>query len=182
MKAPHSLIIGGTRGIGRELVDYFVRKGHTVSVIARHLPDRKVHRARARYWSADVRDDTTLRAILNRLVKETGKINHLVFFQRYRGCDDTWRGEIETSLTATKTVVEVLQDKFAAGEKAIVLVSSINAALIAGYLPLGYHVAKAALRQMVRSHSAPAAFASTASRRGLFSKRNRRDFSSVIGD
>jgi NAD(P)-dependent dehydrogenase (short-subunit alcohol dehydrogenase family) len=150
MKAPHSLIIGGTRGIGRELVDYFVRKGHKVSVIARQLPERKAHPTRVRYWLADVRDDATLLATLNRLVKEAGKINHLVFFQRYRGSDDAWRGEIETSLTATKFVVEVLQDQFAIGDKAIVIVSSINAALIARYLPLGYHVAKAALCQMVR--------------------------------
>ena len=64
--------------------------------------------------------------------------------------DDVWRGEIETSLTATKTIVEALQDRFAAGDKAIVIVSSINGELIAGYLPIGYHVAKAALQQMVR--------------------------------
>jgi 3-oxoacyl-[acyl-carrier protein] reductase len=150
MKAPHSLIVGGTRGIGRELVDQFVRNGHEVSVIARHLPERKSVRVGVRYWPADVRDEASLHAVLRRLVKECGKINHLVFFQRFRGTDDAWRGEIETSLTATKTVVEALQDKFAAGEKAIVMVSSINAELIAGYLPLGYHVAKAALRQMVR--------------------------------
>jgi 3-oxoacyl-[acyl-carrier protein] reductase len=150
MKEPHSLIVGGTRGIGRELVDHFVREGHKVSVIARRMPERKATRGRVRYWQADVRDESALGAVLSRLVKESGKINHLVFFQRYRGDDEAWRGEIETSLTATKTVVETMQDKFAAGEKSIVLVSSINAALIAGYLPLGYHVAKAALRQMVR--------------------------------
>lgn len=150
MKSPHSLIIGGTRGIGRELVDYFVRKGHTVSVIARRLPERNAHPTRVHYWLADVRDDAALSSILNRLIKETGKINHLVFFQRYRGSEDAWRGEIETSLNATKTVVEVLRNKFSSGDKAIVIVSSINAALIARYLPLGYHVAKAALHQMVR--------------------------------
>jgi NAD(P)-dependent dehydrogenase (short-subunit alcohol dehydrogenase family) len=150
MKAPHSLIIGGTRGIGRELVDHFVGKGHKVSVIARQLPKLKAGRNRARYWAADIRDTDALPAVLNGLLKEDGKINHLVFFQRYRGTDDDWSGEIETSLTATKAVVEGLQDKFAAGDKAIVIVSSINATLIAGKLPLGYHTAKAALIQMVR--------------------------------
>jgi NAD(P)-dependent dehydrogenase (short-subunit alcohol dehydrogenase family) len=118
MKAPHSLIIGGTRGIGRELVDHFVGKGHKVSVIARQLPKLKAGRNRARYWAADIRDTDALPAVLNGLLKEDGKINHLVFFQRYRGTDDDWSGEIETSLTATKAVVEGLQDKFAAGDKA----------------------------------------------------------------
>jgi len=74
----------------------------------------------------------------------------LIFFQRFRGTDEVWRGEIETSLTATKAVVEALQDRFAAGEKAIVIVCSINGELIAGNLPIGYHAAKAALQQMAR--------------------------------
>jgi NAD(P)-dependent dehydrogenase (short-subunit alcohol dehydrogenase family) len=150
MKTPHSLIIGGTRGIGRELVDQFARDGHKVSVIARHLPERKASRKAVRYWPVDVRDESALRDVLVKLVKESGKINHLIFFQRFRGEGDAWRDEIETSLTATKSIVEALQDKFAAGEKAIVIVSSINGALIAGYLPIGYHVVKAALQQMVR--------------------------------
>jgi NAD(P)-dependent dehydrogenase (short-subunit alcohol dehydrogenase family) len=150
MKAPHSLIIGGTRGIGRELVNHFVRKGHTVSMIARQSDKLMADRNRVNYWAADVRDGGALPKVLDRIVAQGGKINHLVFLQRYRGADDAWLGEIETSLTATKAVVEGLQDKFAQGDKAIVIVSSINATLIARKLPLSYHMAKAALHQMVR--------------------------------
>ncbi len=150
MKSPHSLIIGGTRGIGREMADYFVGKGHKVSVIARQLPKRKAGKNAPRYWAADIRDAAALKATVKQLIKEDGKINHLVFFQRYRGDGDAWSNEIETSLTATKTVVEDLQDKFASGDKAIVVVSSINASLIAGAMPVSYHMAKAALLQMVR--------------------------------
>ena len=61
-----------------------------------------------------------------------------------------WSGEIETSLTATKTIVEALQDQFAEGEKSIVVVSSIAGTLVGAYLPVGYHAAKAALCHMVR--------------------------------
>jgi len=112
---------------------------------------RKPDRIRGvQYWAADIRDTTALAVTLRRLVAKTGRINNLVFFQRYRGTDDQWLGEIETSLTATKTAVELLQDRFAAGERSIVIVSSINATLIAPYLPVGYHMAKAALCQMVR--------------------------------
>jgi NAD(P)-dependent dehydrogenase (short-subunit alcohol dehydrogenase family) len=151
MKAPHSLIIGGTRGIGREVVENFARQGHKISVVARKLPARKADLIQGvRYWPVDIRDGSALAATLRRVVKEAGKINHLVFFQRYRGADEHWQGEIETSLTGTKNVVELLQDQFAAGEKSIVVVSSINASLIGDYLPLGYHMAKAALSQMVR--------------------------------
>lgn len=149
MKPAHSLIIGGTRGIGRELVEHFARQGHKVSVIARQSPKRKAKGA-VSYWTADIRNAQTLMATLKQLIKVDGKINHLVFFQRYRGDGDAWSGEIETSLTATKTIVEAVQDKFAAGDKAIVIVSSINAALIADAMPISYHMAKAALLQMVR--------------------------------
>lgn len=150
MRPPHSVIIGGTRGIGREVVDQFVRQGHKVSVIARQLPVQKTNRpARAEYWAADICDKTGLSTTLPRIVSKAGKINYLVFLQRYRGAD-SWDGEIETSLTGTKNVVELTQDYFAAGDKAIVVVSSINAILIANYLPPGYHVAKAALCQIVR--------------------------------
>ncbi len=149
MRPLHSLIIGGTRGIGRELVDHFVHKGHKVSVVARSLPTRKAEQGRAHYWAADIRDFDQIHTALKQLIKKNGKVNHLVFFQRYRG-EDVWSGEIETSLTATKTVVDALQDKFAPGEKAVVIVSSINAALIASGMPISYHMAKAALVQMVR--------------------------------
>lgn len=149
MKRPHALIIGGTRGIGREVVEHFARKGHKVSVIARESPKRRAKGA-VRYWTGDIRNAETLTATLRKLIKEDGKINHLVFFQRYRGDDDAWSGEIDTSLTATKTVVEATQDQFAAGNKSIVVVSSINAVLIADVMPISYHMAKAALLQMVR--------------------------------
>ncbi len=151
MKPAHSLIIGGTRGIGREVVRHFISQGHKVSVIARRLPERKADRiSRARYWSADVCDQDALAAALKKTIKTASKINYLVFLQRYRGAEDSWQGEIATSLTATKSIVETLQDQFAAGDKAIVIVSSINGALIAGHLTIGYHLAKAALQQMVR--------------------------------
>lgn len=185
MKAPHSLVIGGTRGIGREVVDHFLRQGHKVSVIARQRPTQKSNRtSRVRYWAVDVCDEAALAVTLPRIVSDSGKINHLVVLQRYRGSDEPWGGEIDTSLTATKNVVDLLQDQFAAGEKAIVVVSSINSALIARYLPIGYHVAKAALCQMVRYWAVTLGsrgIQSTAYRRAQCSRNNRRSFSSRIG-
>lgn len=147
MVAPHTLIVGGTRGIGRETAAYFGRRGDRVSVIARRKPETADG---SRYWSADITDPQQIAETLRALVEASGKINHLVFFQRYRGTGDPWQGDIDTSLTATKNFVEALKGEFAEGERSIVIVSSINALLIAEYQPLGYHVAKAALCQMVR--------------------------------
>jgi NAD(P)-dependent dehydrogenase (short-subunit alcohol dehydrogenase family) len=149
MSAPHSLVIGGTRGIGRELVEEFISAGHSVLVVARSLPASGTEIRGARYYVADI-GQPGVEHVLSEIVSQAGKINHLVFFQRFRGSGPPWEGEIATSLTATKTVVEALQDKFAEGEKSIVVVSSVAAALISSYAPVGYHAAKAALCQMVR--------------------------------
>lgn len=151
MKARHSLVIGGTRGIGREIVLNMAKRGDRVSILARHAPTGSSKRIRrAKYWEADVRDGKNIAATLRAVVKDAGRIDHLVFLQRHRGEGDDWLDEIETSLTATKAVVETLATHFSKAGGSIVVVSSINAQLIAPYLPLGYHTAKAALVQMVR--------------------------------
>jgi NAD(P)-dependent dehydrogenase (short-subunit alcohol dehydrogenase family) len=51
MKPPHSLNIGGTRGLGRELVDHFVDESHKVSVVPRRLPERRAAPPQVRYWA-----------------------------------------------------------------------------------------------------------------------------------
>lgn len=151
MKAPHSLVIGGTRGIGRAVVERLAGDGHRVSVIARRPPPaRSSRRARVQFHAADVRDRAALTAALSQIVRDPGKINNLIFLQRHRGDGDAWREELEISLTATKNAVEALQDHFAPGGKSIVMVSSIQAALISSFSSLGYHVAKGALQHMVR--------------------------------
>jgi 3-oxoacyl-[acyl-carrier protein] reductase len=148
---PHSLIVGGTRGIGREIAANLSARGNKVSVIARARPGGKAKPVRGvRYWATDIREEAELAATLRSIVKTNGKINSLIFLQRYRGEGDKWQGELDTSLSATKFVVESMKGRFAAGERSIVIVSSINGRLIAPYLPLGYHMAKAALLQMVK--------------------------------
>ena len=122
-----------------------------VSAIARNLPGRQSPRVRgARYWKADVRDPDFLSRTRRDVLRTQGKINHLIFLQRYRGEGDAWHDELDVSLTATKEIVDALSESFAAGERSIVIVGSINATYISPYLSIGYHAVKAALQQMVR--------------------------------
>ena len=147
----HSVVVGGTRGIGREVTAYLAARGDKVSVLSRSGPTGKLKgNRRVSYWSVDVRDDGKVESTLRAVVKKGGRIDNLVFLQRHRGDGDDWLDEIHTSLTATKHVVEVLQGTFCRVGGSIVIVSSINAKFIAPYLPLGYHTVKAALVQMVR--------------------------------
>lgn len=152
MKKKHSLIIGGTRGIGRELVKMLAEEGGIVSVIGKREPaegDKNV--PNTAYWAIDIADKTGLSRALDDIVRRNGKINNLVFLQRYKGKEDAWAGEMETTLTVTKEIIEALSDKFADnGDASIVMASSIFGRFIADGQPLGYHVAKAGLEQMVR--------------------------------
>lgn len=146
----HTLIVGGTRGMGREVVRQMQAECHTVSVIGRRAPidvDKKL--SDVRFWTADIADGAKLPALLEGVISHGGPISYLVFFQRYRGDGDKWIGEIETSLTATKNIIEGLLPYFAqSADQAIVLVGSIAVDHIVSEQPVGYHVAKAGLRHM----------------------------------
>ena len=151
----HALVVGGTRGIGRSLVRTLVEEGYVVSVIGRHAPsavDRKL--PHVHHWIVDLVDREQLIVALAGIVQQQGQLSALTFLQRYRGEGDTWEGELETSLTATKTIIERLQNEFdRTTGGAIVVVSSIASHFIADEQPLSYHVAKAALNQLVRYYA-----------------------------
>ncbi len=151
----HTLIVGGTRGLGREVVKLLSAAGHAVSVIGRNEPpkaDQSISNAEYRY--IDLADAAILRATLVELIKKRGKLSHLVFCQRYRGKGDDWLGEIDVSLTATKIAVEMLQDEFVSdGDKSIVMVSSVFGNYVGEGQSISYHVGKAGLNQMMRFYA-----------------------------
>ena len=147
----HSLIVGGTRGLGRALVQLWSESGHTVSVIGRRPPESADEKLPGvRFWTVDITDDTGLASVLREIIVENGLLASIIFFQRYRGKGDDWRGELETSLTSTKNIIEALSSQFDGTENAIVIVTSVAGNLVAEEQGLGYHVAKAGLIQMVR--------------------------------
>ncbi len=152
MTKKHSLVIGGTKGIGRSLVRILADQGHTVSVIARKAP-KSNEQFGMHYWSCDLRNGKKIEKTLAEIIKRNGKLNHLVFFQRFRDGGNDWSGEIETSLTATKKVIEQVSDQLDSNHSSIVLVSSINSHLITKDLPVSYHVAKAGLVQLARYYA-----------------------------
>jgi NAD(P)-dependent dehydrogenase (short-subunit alcohol dehydrogenase family) len=108
----------------------------------------------AGYWALNVCDPEQLDAGLKDIRRKNGRFTHLVCFQRYRGDEDPWRGELETSLSATKRIVEFASDNFdGAKENSVVFVGSIASQFIAEEQPVGYHAAKAALTGMARYYA-----------------------------
>jgi len=155
MKKPHSLVIGGTRGAGRSLVKAFASEDHVVSVIGRRSPPEADHQIpNVHYWAMDLTDKERLDAVLSEIVNKNGELSNLVFLQRYRGKQEDWSGEIETTLTATKNIIEQLSAKFDdRADKSMVLVSSVFSHFVGDGQALSYHVAKAGLDQMVRYYA-----------------------------
>lgn len=149
----HTVVVGGTRGIGREVVRHFIRAGHLVSVLGRRVSQE----VGASSHVVDLADRGALLASLTDALKQNGQLTNLVLLQRFRGEGDAWQGELDVSLTATKTIVERLAGEFVRRKKvshnSIVIVGSNASRLIAGEQSVGYHAAKAALRQMARYYA-----------------------------
>lgn len=153
MNNKHSLIIGGTKGLGRVTAKILATEKHTVSVIARQKPEESQQIESVNYWEADLAKSDRLPEVMNAIIQKSGPLTNLVFFQRYRGKDDEWQGEIDTALTGTKTIIELAAPNFKTEGGSIVLISSVNASLITKHLPVGYHLAKAGLHQLVRYYA-----------------------------
>ncbi len=149
----HTLVVGGTRGIGREVVRHFTRAGHRVTVLGRRLSEEVGVSGQA----VDLADKDALLASLAQALKQHGRLANLVLLQRFRGEGDAWQGELDVSLTATKIIIERLAGEFVRRKnvthKSIVIVGSNASRLIAGEQSVGYHAAKAALRQMARYYA-----------------------------
>ena len=124
---PRSLIIGATGGIGRAVTATLAARGDMVIPYGRNAAQGVV-----------LPDDT--------------RIDYLIFLQRDRSSEDQWQHEFNISLDLTKRIVEQMVSKhFGTGnDNAIVIVSALDARLVHEQVPIGYHMAKAALEQMAR--------------------------------
>jgi|GEM_PF-290182 len=150
LRPAQSVVIGGTRGIGRAVAQLLASQGHAVSVLSRRPPEQRI--AGTRHWAADLLDASALSEIVKRIVDQA-PIRHLVFAQRYRG-DDGWRGELEAGLRATRDVIEVC-DAAAAwhAPASIVVVGSLVGQFVDPGCSLGYQVAKAGVLELARYYA-----------------------------
>lgn len=149
---PHTLIVGGTRGIGRVVTEQFSSAGHQVSIIARRMPQNELPTG-SRMWTVDITERESLKRALSEILAERGDVNYLVLTQRYRGTGEDWTGEIATTLTASRDILDHLADHFAEGDRAVVIVSSLIGQFVVANQPLSYHVGKGGLESLVRHYA-----------------------------
>ena len=155
MPIPHSLVVGGTKGIGHSIVTNLSKVGHLLSVISRRPPkDKGQPMPGIDYWALDLSDEQHLVSSISEMISRNGPLTNLVFCQRYRGDGDDWNGEIETSLTATRKLVDMFADQADnENDNSIIIISSVASYFVAEEQPLSYHIGKAALNQMVRYYA-----------------------------
>jgi len=155
MSSIHSLVIGGTRGTGRTVVRSLAQEGHTVSVVGRRAPEKQdTSLPSVSHWAANLLDENKTEQTWNEILQKQGPLNNLVFCQQYRGTGNRWQGELETSLGATKNAIEYLALRFAKDSPGtITVISSASATFVTEEQPVGYHVVKAGLDQMVRFYA-----------------------------
>ena len=156
MTQNHAVVVGGTRGLGRGLVELWAEGTVAVSVIGRQIPTTSIpgQREGVRFYSADITQPASILPVMEEIVRAAGKVSRLVFSQRYRGTGETIDEELTVGVKATQRIIDhwVSTDQFAP-RAAIVVVSSVCSQLIAAEQPLGYHVTKSALDQLVRYYA-----------------------------
>ncbi len=126
------LIVGGTKGIGYSVAKQMARK-HLVYIAGREKPIDSIRGIS--FVPIDFLNPETVSGAIRSLVAQGEKINYLLFFQRFRGNQELWDSEMQVSLTATKQMIEHLSDQFDSKEASIVLVASVNSAMISSHLP-----------------------------------------------
>jgi NAD(P)-dependent dehydrogenase (short-subunit alcohol dehydrogenase family) len=155
MKTTHAIVVGGSRGIGRVIARRLAEQGHKVSSLSRGRssstgPDLPGVMA----FQADLRNSARLKAAINRMIRRQGKPGILVFCQRFRGSGDAWSGEIETSLSGTRALIERLANRFdPAFSRSIVIIGSVAGHAVALEQPVSYHVGKGGLEQLIRFYA-----------------------------
>ena len=162
MNVQHAVVVGGTRGLGRVVVERFLTRGCAVSVVSRQRPADFPEQATLRHFPADLERAEGFSGLWSRIAAAGGPVNYLVLSQRFRGQGDPWAGEIQVGLTASRDLIEGFAAHFAeTGDRAIGIVSSVYAEFVGSSQPVGYHVVKGGLNAMVRHYAA------TLGRRGI---------------
>lgn len=134
-----SVVTGGTRGIGREIVAVLRKRGDKVYTVSRRSLNREDH----------IAIDLSSAEDISRLTRKFGrkKIDNLVLCHRYRG--DSLTEELNISFQAVHQVVDCLKKNYSK-KSSIVIIGSIASQFVIDEQSFVYHGTRAALESLAR--------------------------------
>ena len=154
MTQEHAVVVGGSRGLGLVVVDRFLARGFFVTVLSRRPSDRHIGDRNVRHLAVDLETPAGANGVWDEARAVAGPIRYLALCQRFRGQGDPWAGEIQVGLTASRDLIEGFGAHFCeSGDRAIGVVSSVYAQFVGSSQPVGYHVVKAGLNELVRYYA-----------------------------
>jgi len=135
-----SIIVGGTRGIGRVITDSLMHRGDVVYTASRKDVQNINH----------INFDISSGNVDSLLTLIDCKINYLVFTHRYRGFD--WDEEFDVSVKGIDLVVSALKSQFQ-DEASVVIIGSNASRLVFDEQPSQYHASRASLEALARYYA-----------------------------
>jgi NAD(P)-dependent dehydrogenase (short-subunit alcohol dehydrogenase family) len=149
----HLLVVGGTKGLGRALVEAAKDDCDHLTVLARTVPERSDN-ARISYISVDITERALLDAAFSKAVSTGGPVSAMALFQQYRGQTEPWDKKLAITLTATKHAFELFAKHCpATGDKAVVLLTSNASRFACEEQDDAYHAAKTGLLGLCRYYA-----------------------------
>lgn len=155
MSDKRTIVFGGTRGIGKAFAMLAAAAGEQVYVVSsKNSSEVFGDYAKITCCTCDIRDAASLAAFIS----SVPDWSNAVFFQRYRGPQgNDLTNEFETSVAATINAIDLLASHACLHKphesRSIVVIGSLAARLDCCEQPVSYHVAKAAMEQLVRSYA-----------------------------
>ena len=140
MKKDVSIIVGGSKGIGRAIYLNLKKKNKKVFVVSRSKKSND-------HISVDLSKKYEIQSAIKSKIASKYKVKNLIFCQRYRGED--LEGHFETALFSSHCFIEAIK-KNLAKNCSVVFINSIASQFIVSEQNLGYHLSKAALENFVK--------------------------------
>ena len=141
-----SIVIGGTRGIGKEIVKDLLARGDKVIIIARNIKNKNNKSfSKAEFIPLDLNNPKDINNL--KLKIKYKKFDNLIFSQRYRGSEEN--EEYQVMLNSVYQVINNVKNKLSKNSS-IVIISSISLSGILYDQKLNYHIIKGGIDQLVK--------------------------------
>jgi NAD(P)-dependent dehydrogenase (short-subunit alcohol dehydrogenase family) len=153
---PHYLIIGGTKGLGIEVINQLLALNCKVSVVGRSkLPQAYSKNHDVMLYNFDLLNLKQLNTFLSKFKSQNDFLSGIIFAQRYRGSEkEELDCELEMAVNIPNAIILSLSGHLKkAKSSSIVVVNSNASKYVAPEQSVGYHIAKSAQLGLVRFYA-----------------------------